>query len=174
MQPIGEPLVQSSQCQKQGDPASFTRDCSQLDPSLAFSAAAINGTVYLAARGKDGSVWLDQFGIQPGQTMQLSNEVGWRTSRDFKTDAAPGLVAAGNRIYMFARSTDSRIFYNTWAQGGGGAGWKEVEGSGRILSAPAAAAVGTHLYVAGIGLDGKVILNQADAGKPFGQWFPVN
>lgn len=74
---------------------------------------------------------------------------------------------------MFAKSTDGRVFYTSWIAGGGGNGWKEVDGNGHISSAPAAAAVGEHIFLAARALDGSVILNQADAGHPFGEWFPV-
>src|SRR5205085_1046438 len=52
--------------------------------------------------------------------------------------------------------------------------WREMEGGGRTDAAPAAGAVGTHLFVAVKGLDGNIYLNQADVGQSFGQWFPMN
>jgi hypothetical protein len=43
-------------------------------------------------------------------------------------------------------------------------GWKEVEGNGRTNAAPGAGAVGSHVFVAVKGLDGRVVVNQADGG----------
>jgi hypothetical protein len=39
-------------------------------------------------------------------------------------------------------------------------------------TAPSAAGVGNHVFVAIKGLDARVFGNQTDLGQPFGQWFP--
>jgi hypothetical protein len=46
-----------------------------------------------------------------------------------------------------------------------------VEGGARTDAAPAAGAVGSHVFVAIKGLDGKIYVNQADRARPFGRWF---
>ncbi|HKF55497.1 MAG TPA: hypothetical protein VKJ45_08645, partial [Blastocatellia bacterium] len=67
-----------------------------------------------------------------------------------------------------------RIFFSRAVLGQGGAGWVEVDGGGRTDAAPAAAAVGTHVFVAVRGLDRQVYLNQADLGGSFNSfWLPM-
>jgi hypothetical protein len=50
--------------------------------------------------------------------------------------------------------------------------WQNIDGDGRTDTALSAGAVGTHVFVAVKGQDGRVWVNQADLGHPFGQWFP--
>jgi len=92
----------------------------------------------------------------------------------FLTQLSPGVAGAGHAAYFFATRTDERVYFNRAVLGQGGSGWSEVDGNGRTNAAPSAAAIGTHLYVAIKGLDGQILLNQADDGKSFGQWFPLN
>jgi hypothetical protein len=140
-----------------------------------FAGSAVGSTIYLAGTGKDHALWINQTTLIQSQFHPVFGPaVGWNSTQDFRTTTAPALVSVSGRVYMFVRSPDGRVFYNSWVVGGGGVGWKEMEGNGHIASAPAAAAVGNHIFVAATGLDGNIILNQADAGHPFGQWFPVN
>jgi hypothetical protein len=84
------------------------------------------------------------------------------------------VAGLGDNVYFFAKSLDGRIFKNQAALGQGGQGWVEVEGSGRTDAAPAAAAIGNHVFVAVKALGrNEILLNQADLGQPFGQWFPM-
>ena len=88
------------------------------------------------------------------------------------TTAAPAVAGVGDGVYFFARrATDGRVVYNRATLGQGGVGWKEMEDDGRTDAAPAAGAVGTHVFVVIKGLDGNVYLTQADLAQPFGQWF---
>ena len=63
-----------------------------------------------------------------------------------------------------------RIFTNRCVLGQNFQGWVEVEGGGRTDAAPAAAALGTYMFVAVKGLDGRVWLNQGELGQPFTGW----
>jgi hypothetical protein len=69
-----------------------------------------------------------------------------------------------------ANDTEGRIFYNWSVFGQGGQGWRELEGGGRTDAAPAAALVGTYLFVVVKGLDGNIYLNQGELGQPFVGW----
>lgn len=100
---------------------------------------------------------------------------GWLTLRWSAsapvTDVASGVAGVGDNVYFFAKSLDGRVFYNRAKLGEGGVGWAEVEGNGRISSAPAAAGVGTHVFLVAQGLDGNLYLNQADLGRPFNNFW---
>jgi hypothetical protein len=90
-----------------------------------------------------------------------------------KTNVTPAVTGVGDNVYFFAKSLDGRIYYTRAKLGQGGGDWVEVEGNGNTDLAPAAGAVGNHVFVAikGKGSDGHIYVNQADLGQPFGQWF---
>jgi hypothetical protein len=89
----------------------------------------------------------------------------------FQSPASPGLSRVGNSIFVFATSTDQRIYLNQAVLGKAFSGWFEVQGGGRAKAGPTSAAIGSHVFVSVQGLDGYVYLNQADFGHAFGQWF---
>jgi hypothetical protein len=92
----------------------------------------------------------------------------------FNTDAAPALVGDGRSIYVFAKSARSgRISYTSAVLGQAFTIWKEMKPGVRAASPPAAGAIGNYLFVAFIGVDGKLYYNQGDAGSDFGDWFPM-
>ena len=123
--------------------------------------------MFVAARGLDGNLWLNQADLG-GHFNNFWSPMG------FSTDVAPAVAAVGNNVYFFAKSLDGRVFYNRAVLGQAGLGWTEVDGNGRISSAPAAAGVGTHVFVAARGLDGNLWLNQADLGGHFNNfWSPM-
>lgn len=92
----------------------------------------------------------------------------------FITDVAPGGATVANVVFNFAKDIDGRICVNQAEFGHAFTGWFEAQGDGRTDAAPAAAAVGNHLFVAVKALGGnEIFLNQADLGHSFGQWFPM-
>ena len=92
----------------------------------------------------------------------------------FSTDATPAVAGVGPDVYFVAKRNDGRLFYNRAALGAAGDGYKEMEGNGLSLSAPSAAAVGTHLFVGIRGQDQNVYVNQADDRQSFGNWQSLN
>jgi hypothetical protein len=79
-------------------------------------------------------------------------------------DASPVLVAT---------TTDGHIFYNTSFHAHSSPGWVELDRNWRTDAAPAAALVGSYLFVVVKGLDGQLYLNQGNLGKPFVGWQPM-
>ena len=79
-------------------------------------------------------------------------------------------LSENRNVVFVATDTEGRIFYNRSVFGKGGQGWRELEGGGRTDAAPAAALVGTYLFVVVKGLDGNIYLNQGELGQPFVGW----
>lgn len=123
------------------------------------SAAAVGSYVFVAVRGYDNNIYINQG--TPGNPF-----VGWLTDGTFKTDVAPSLTSYGNKTFLFAKHLDGRIFFNWWALGGGGNGWQEVAGGGRTDATPVASVVNGYMFVAVKGLDGHIYINQGDLTNP--------
>lgn len=102
------------------------------------------------------------------------NSTGPTPAAHFMSSVAPAIAGAGQSIYFFATRSDGRIYYNQAVLGQAGAGWREVDGDARTAAPPAAGSVGTHIFVAIRSATGDLLLNQADEGHAFGQWFPMN
>ena len=131
-------------------------------------AAALIGTyLFVAVRGMDGNVWINQGEL--GKPF-----VGWQSGHDFETNVAPGAASSGENFVFLARhqdgakNPDGRTFYNWGTLGGGGSGWIDI--GGQTQTSPAAALIGTYLFVAVRGMDGNVWINQGELGKPFVGW----
>ena len=134
----------------------------------ASPAAALIGTyLFVAVRGMDGNVWINQGEL--GKPF-----VGWQSGHDFETNVAPGAASSGENFVFVAKHPDSakhpdgRTFYNWGKLGGGGSGWIDI--GGQTQASPAAALIGTYLFVAVRGMDGNVWINQGELGKPFVGW----
>lgn len=80
------------------------------------------------------------------------------------TNLGQALVSIGNYVYEFAvNSQNGHVLYTYWPRGGGSQGWYDlgpVPGNGTATTAPAAAAVGTYIYVTVTGSDHVIYLNQ--------------
>lgn len=83
----------------------------------------------------------------------------------------PAIAGVDDKVYFFAKTVDGRIFYKAPGIGQIGWAWIEVDGNGRIGSAPSAGGVKGHLFVAAKGLDQNIISNQADLGQPFNNFW---
>jgi hypothetical protein len=120
-----------------------------------------NGYIFAAIRGLDGTIQLNQ-----GQV--ASPFVGWQ-SMGFKSPYSPALSSYGMTTVAVASNSAGHVFYNFWQLGKSGGGWNDL-GSSLTNSKPAAALVGSYLFVVIKGRDGQLYLNQGDLGKPFVGW----
>jgi hypothetical protein len=130
-------------------------------------AAAVVGNVpyvFVAIKGPDGYVWINQGGVG-------GPYVGWQRT-DFQTNVAPAVASFANGVVFYAKDLQGRIFSNRVVLGAAGDGWRELEGNGRTDASPAAAVTGSAEYhfVAIKGLDGNIWINQGDPGGPYLYW----
>lgn len=130
------------------------------------AAAAVGTHVFLAARGLDGNLYLNQ--------ADLGGPFGQWFSMNFTTDVAPAVTSVADNVLFFAKSSDGRIFLQQAQLGRGGSAWAEIGGDGRTNAAPAAAAIGNHIFVCVKGPRRKPVPQPSYFGGPFGQWFPMN
>jgi hypothetical protein len=128
------------------------------DPAVSIAG---NGYIFAAIRGLDGTIQLNQ-----GQV--ASPFVGWQ-SMGFKSPYSPALTSYGLTTVAVASNSAGHVLYNFWQLGKGGGGWNDL-GSSLTNSKPAAALIGSYLFVVIKGRDGQLYLNQGDLGKPFVGW----
>lgn len=127
------------------------------------SAGAVRNHIFVAVRTGEGKIAYNQADAE-----QAFNPT-W-ASMDFKTDTAPAVAGAEDTIYFFARAPDGRVFYTSALLGQSFSDWRAMDDSIRAASAPAAGAVGGHLFIAVIGEDRKLHYNQGGVGSNFGRW----
>jgi hypothetical protein len=111
------------------------------------AALLINGRLYLAVKGSDGSsIW---FGVLDPATSSVS----W-SKVPGSTPSAPSLAAdSTGRIYLVVRGMDNGIYINTYYNGW--QGWKRLPGS--TVNAPAAVILNGIMHIVVIGGDGRSI-----------------
>jgi hypothetical protein len=81
-----------------------------------------------------------------------------------------GFATAGSLIVEAAIDPQKRVFYTWWIQGGAGKGWKELNGNGRAVSAPAIALSQTTLFAVIKKSDGYLYVNQGELAQAFTGW----
>jgi hypothetical protein len=86
----------------------------------------------------------------------------WEIPGGGRTDAALAATWFQNRIWLFAKGTDDRIYFNQSADRVNWTGWSEVPGGGMTDSGLAVAHSDTRLWVFAKGLDNKIYLNYFD------------
>jgi len=87
------------------------------------------------------------------------------------TDAAPAAASLGDRIYVFVKGLDTRIYVNSAVAGQAFGRWKLVEGNGTTDCAPGAASLDDRVYVFAKGIgDSRIYVNSARSGQPFDGW----
>ncbi|SIT49563.1 hypothetical protein BN2475_1480002 [Paraburkholderia ribeironis] len=94
--------------------------------------------------------------------------IGWKLGHDFQTDVAPGATSSGDHFVFLATTPDGRTAYKWGKLGGDESGWIDI--GGQTVASPAAALIGTYLFVAVRGMDGNVWINQGELGQPFVGW----
>jgi hypothetical protein len=128
------------------------------------SAGAVGSHVFLAIKGLDGNMYLNQ--------ADLGHPFGQWFSQVMRTDASPAVTGTGDKVYFFGMDPDGRVFYDWAVLGQGGHGWAEIGGSARGTEGVSAGAVGNHLFVGIRAHDGRIRINQADVGGAFSGWQP--
>jgi hypothetical protein len=99
---------------------------------------------------------------------------GWQEVQGGRTsDAAPAAAAFGNRLYVFAKGANGRIYINSALDGQPFGKWEEVQGNFSTNAAPAATAFGNRLYVFAKHSNNRIYVNSALDGQPFGNWAEV-
>ncbi len=90
---------------------------------------------------------------------------------EVRTKLPPAGASSGNIAAMVAVDENGRVWYTWWELGGGGKGWLPLQDDYHTDAAPAAALIGTYLYVL-IKRTGEdtLYLNQGNLGKPFVGW----
>jgi hypothetical protein len=129
---------------------------------------ANNDYMFVAARGTDGKLWLNQGGFANGGVTW----VGWR-SLGFATNYAPVGASSGNNSALVATGSDGHVYYNYWTLGGGGSAWTPVDTTFTATGSPAANLVGSgndYLFVAAPGYQHRLFLNQGTLGGTFTGW----
>lgn len=81
-----------------------------------------------------------------------------------------GFATAGSLVVEAAVDAQKRIFYTWWIKGGAGKGWKEFDGNGRAVSAPAIALSQITLFALIKESDGYLYLNQGGLAQAFTGW----
>jgi TIR domain-containing protein len=127
-------------------------------------AGAVGSHIFLAIKSVDGQMYLNQ--------ADLGHPFGQWFSQNMTTDVSPGVTGVGDNIYFFGTSRARRVFYNRAVLGQGGQGWVEIDGDARSTDGVGAGAVRDHVFVGIRAPDGRIRINQADLGKPFGSWQP--
>jgi hypothetical protein len=141
--------------------------------TLAPATAMLGERIYVFANGdKDQRVYVTSaLFAQPFDGFG----VGWTPLPNATTDAAVAAASLGNRIYVFAKGiTDQQIYVNSAVDGhafdGWGLGWQAIPAL-KTNAPPAAAALGTRIYVFAIGLtDNQIYVNSAVNGQGFDGW----
>jgi len=106
----------------------------------------------------------------PGQPFDGCGN-GWSAIPGATTDTAPAAAALGNRLYVFAKGLNNRIYVSSAVDGQAFGGWKEVEGNSTTDAALGAAALGGRIYVFAKGInDRRIYVNSAPSGQPFDGW----
>jgi hypothetical protein len=130
------------------------------------ASAAGGGRIFVAIKGADGHVLLNQTGE--------GKPFGAWFPMNFVTDVAPAVAVVENRVFVIAKGVDRRIYAAQAVFGQAFSDWFELQGGGQTDSAPSAAAIGNHIFVAIKGLDGRLQLNQADLGAAWSGWSLLN
>src|SRR5260370_18946924 len=99
--------------------------------SSARAAAGVGTHVFVAARGLDGNLYLNQADLG-GHFNDFWSPMG------FSTDVAPAVAAVGNNVYFFVKRSDGRVFYDRAVLGHAALGWHQVAGNSLIRPAPPA------------------------------------
>jgi hypothetical protein len=138
--------------------------------STTSRAATAVGTnqdyVFVAARGNDGNLYLNQGYPSTGTW------VGWQ-SLGFATGYAPAASSSAQNSVLVATGTDGHVYYNDWTLGGTGTGWTPVDTSFVSTGSPAASLVGgnnNYLFVAAPGANSQLYLNQGYVSGTFIGW----
>ncbi len=100
----------------------------------------------------------------PGRAGQRSRVVARRSRH-------PGATAYKNKLYVFVRGTDDKIYRNRY--NGTWSGWAEVPGDGVTQSAPGATAYKSKLYLFVRGTDNAIYRNRYD-GTSWSGWTEVS
>jgi hypothetical protein len=134
--------------------------------TAAPAAAALGNRLYVVAKGiNDGKVYINS--AESGRPFDGFG-TGWSALGTLTTDAAPAVASLGNRLYVFAKTTNDRVWVASAASGQAIGAWAEVPGNFSTNLAPAAASLGNRIYVFAVGKsDGRVYVNSAADGMPF-------
>jgi hypothetical protein len=152
----------------------------QFHTDVGLGAASIEDVIYVFAKDADSHIWYN--GAQVKDNQPLLAFSGWNrvlADDDFRTDVAPAGASVGQNLFVFAKRTDGRIFFNRARNFPGFQGWIEVEGNGHTDVGLGAVTIATVAFVLANNRDRKVIdVNQAEVKDivpvpAFSGWFLV-
>jgi hypothetical protein len=135
----------------------------------AVAAAALDNRLYVFAIGiNDKCIYVNS--AVAGQPFDGWGK-RWSALPAATTDVVPAAASLGNRIYVFAKGINNRIYVNAALEGQAMGNWKEVEGNATTDAAPAAASLGGRVYVFVKGInDRRIYVNSALSGQAFDGW----
>ncbi|MGY0287375.1 MAG: InlB B-repeat-containing protein [Candidatus Methanodesulfokora washburnensis] len=114
------------------------------------SAVYLNGKLYIAVRGMDGSSIYFGFLSSIG-----SSSISWQKLPG-STPSRPSLTTDGSKLYLVVRGGDNGIYVNVYdIASGKWAGWKKLTGS--TVRGPSSAFLNGKLHLVVVGSDGKSI-----------------
>lgn len=126
------------------------------------AAALIGSYLFVVARGADGQLYLNQGGLN-------RKFVGWRRM-NLQTRMPASAASSGNVTVVAALDSAGNVVYTWWRLGEGARAWTVIAGSPPTDAAPTVSLVGDYAFVAVIGRDGRVHLNQGTLGQSFVGW----
>ena len=136
---------------------------------VAPAAAALGSRLYVFVRNM-GTSHISVNSALSGQPFDGWGD-RWSELPGITTDAAPAAATLRDRIYVFIKGLDSRIYVNSALDGQAFGVWKPVEGDGTTDAPLGAAALGDRVYVFAKGIGTRLVyVNSALSGQRFDGW----
>jgi len=132
------------------------------------SAVYLNGKLYIAVRGMDGSSIYFGFLSSIG-----SSSISWQKLPG-STPSRPSLTTDGSKLYLVVRGGDNGIYVNVYdIASGKWAGWKKLTGS--TVRGPSSAFLNGKLHLVVVSSDGKSIYyGQVDPSTFRANWSRIS